>query len=136
MAATHFSGPIAIGSGSIETLTASTTLDGNDNGKTLMVATDALVITLPAASSSAGWSFTFVNSGADGNNIITVSPASADAIWGSVTLAASVVEFSGTDDKDLINTKATANKGDTATIVCDGSDWFVTTATGIWASQS
>ena len=40
-------------------ITASTTLSASDSGKVLMVATDALVITLPAC--AAGLQFTFVN---------------------------------------------------------------------------
>lgn len=65
-------------------LTASTTLVAGDSGKTFLIGTDALTITLP--STQAGLEFTFVNSGAAGNNIITISPQAADGIAGTITL--------------------------------------------------
>jgi len=118
----------------VQSITASTTLTAGDSGKVFTVATDALVITLPAV--AAGLKFTFVNTGADGNNIITISPESSDAIWGTITLAGSVVDLGGVDNKDLINTKASSIKGDSATLVSDGTDWYVTASTGIWAAEA
>ena len=118
----------------VVTVTSSITLSEADSGKVYLIGTDALTITLPATVK--GVYYTFINIGADGNNIITISPQSADAIWGTITLAGSVVDLSGTDDKDLINTKGTAIKGDSVTLVSDGTDWFVTASTGIWAAES
>lgn len=119
----------------LETITTSTTLTEGDSGKTFLIGTDALTITLPAT--VAGVTYTFINSGADGNNIITISPNASDAIHGTITLAASVVELSGTDNKDLINTKATATTGNSVTLMGDGSaGWYVTSSTGIWASEA
>lgn len=122
----------------VEIIAANRTLRIEDSGKTFMVATDALVITLPAT--VAGVEYTFMNSGADGNNIITVSPAAADGISGTVTLAATVVSLSGVVDKDLINTKATTISGDTSTIVGTGiagtEAWLLKGSTGIWASEA
>ena len=118
----------------VQSITASTTLVAGDSGKVFTVATDALVITLPAC--EAGLKFTFVNTGADGNNIITLSPQSTDGIWGTITLSGSVVDLGGVANKDLINTKGTAIKGDSVTLVSDGTDWFVTASTGIWAAES
>ena len=118
----------------VQSITASTTLVAGDSGKVFTVATDALVITLPAC--EAGLKFPFVNTGADGNNIITLSPQSTDGIWGTITLSGSVVDLGGVANKDLINTKGTAIKGDSVTLVSDGTDWFVTASTGIWAAES
>jgi hypothetical protein len=118
----------------VQSITESTTLYSGDSGKVFTVATDALVITLPAC--EAGLKFTFVNTGADTNNIITISPQSTDAIWGTMTLADSVVDLGGVDDKDLINTKGTSVKGDSVTLISDGTDWFVIASTGIWAAES
>jgi len=119
-------------------ITEDTTLRVEDSGRTFMVATDALTITLP--STVIGVEYTFMNSGADGNNIITVSPAAADGISGTVTLAATVVVLAGVVDKDLINTKATSITGDTATIVGTGtagtSAWLLKGSTGIWAAEA
>lgn len=122
----------------VEVIAANKTLTVEDSGKTFMVATDALVITLPSA--IVGLEYTFINSGDDGNNIITISPASADGISGTVTLAATVVELSGVIDKDLINTKASSISGDTSTIVSTGiagtEAWLLKSSTGIWASEA
>ena len=57
----------------IETIGASIALSNTDSGTKYLVGTDALVITLP--STKKGVEFTIINSGADGNNIITISPA-------------------------------------------------------------
>jgi hypothetical protein len=118
----------------VQEVTESMNIYDYDSGKVFTVATDALVITLPAA--EAGLKYTFINTGADGNNIITISPQSSDAIWGTITLAGSVVDLGGTDNKDLINTKASAIKGDSVTLISDGTDWFVAASTGIWAAES
>lgn len=122
----------------IETIAANATLTTEDSGKTFLVATDALVITLP--STAEGLEYTFMNEGADGANIITISPAAADGISGTATLAATVVELSGVVDKDLINTKASSISGDTATIVGTGTAgteaWLLKSSTGIWASEA
>lgn len=119
----------------VETITASVTLTAEDSGKTFLVGTDALTITLPATIK--GWTATFINSGAAGNNIITVAPVAADGIAGTITLAASVVTRVGTANTALVNTKATTTKGNAATIVGTGvtgtGAYYITSSTGIWA---
>jgi hypothetical protein len=119
----------------VETLTTSTSLDAGDSNKTFLIGTDALVITLPAT--VAGLRYTFINSGADGNNIMTISPAAADGIAGTITLAASVVQLDGTVNKDAVNTKATALLGDSITLIGSGvtgtGAWFVEGSAGIFA---
>ncbi|MCK5605277.1 hypothetical protein KAR91_25520 [Candidatus Pacearchaeota archaeon] len=105
-----------------------------DSGKVFGIATDAKTFTLP--STVAGMKLTFINTGADGNNIITISPAAADGIFGTITLAATVVQMAGTADTDVINTKASALKGDSMTLIGDGVDgWAIVASTGIWASE-
>lgn len=111
----------------VEEITATKTLSYGDSGKVFLVGTDALVITLPAT--KAGVRYTFINSGADGNNVITVSPNEVDAVIGTIA----AVIATGSDDGDLANTKGTANKGDWVTIVGDGSaGWYITGGDGIW----
>jgi hypothetical protein len=106
-----------------------------DNGKTFMIATDAKVISLPAT--IADFEVTIINSGAAGNNIVTISPVAADGIAGTITLAASVVTRVGTVDTDLVNTKATATLGDSVKLKGTGvtgtGAWFILSSTGIWA---
>ena len=120
---------------SVETITANRTLTVADSGKTFLIATDALTVTLPAT--VAGVEYTFINSGADDHNIITVSPVAADGIAGTIILASSVVVRPGTVDTDLVNTKTGANFGDSATIRGTGETgvgaWIIMKTTGIWA---
>jgi hypothetical protein len=119
----------------VQVITADKTLTKDDSGKTFLVGTDALTITLPAT--IAGFHVTFINSGAAGNNIITISPQAADGIAGTITLAASVVTRVGTVDTDLVNTKATSTKGNAVSLVGTGvtgtGAWYITGSTGIWA---
>lgn len=120
------------------TITASTTLTEADAGKTYNIATDALVITLPLIEAdSIGMEFTFRNTGADGANIITLSPASADGINGTIANSAADSVASGVVNKDLINTKATANNGDWVKLrAVSTTKWFIEGGVGIWASQA
>jgi len=116
------------------TISTSGSVDANQAGGEFNVATDALVITLPTIdANNIGMEFTFRNTGADGNNIITLSPASTDAIHGAVA----AVNSGGVDNKDWINTKATANKGDWCTLKAVAlTDWYLTGGDGVWASEA
>jgi len=117
-----------------ETLTSTQSVYANQAGKEFNIATDALVITLPAiTANNIGMEFTFRNTGAAGNNIITISPASTDAIHGTVA----AVQSDGANDKDWINTKATSKKGDWCSIKAVAlTDWYLTGGDGVWASES
>lgn len=98
-----------------------------DSGTVFDIATDAKTFTLPGI--AVGNTFTFINSGEDGAVLVTISPNASDGI----TYAGS-----STDDKDLLNTKATANKRDFATIWAMNGDvtaWQVPNARGIWAKS-
>ena len=118
----------------IEPVTANKTLNYGDSGKVFLVGTDSLTITLPAT--KAGARFTFINSGADGNNIITISPNSSDKIMGTIANTAQDNVASASDDGDLVHTKASANKGDHVTLIGDGSDgWYITDGVGIWVGS-
>lgn len=121
--------------GIVETITANRTLTAADSGKTFLVGTDALTITLPATVK--GLNFRFINSGAAGNNIITVAPVAADGIAGTITLAATIVTRVGTVNTAVVNTKATSTKGDSITIVGTGvtgtGAYYIVGSTGIWA---
>ena len=117
----------------VETITTSLSLVAADSGKIFLIATDGLTITLPATVE--GLRYTFVSTGADGNNIIRLSPNASDGIFGTVTLAASVVQMAGTADTDFLLTKGSALLGDSCTLVGDGDQgWAIVASTGIWAS--
>ena len=99
-----------------------------DSGAKFAIATDAKTFTLP--STAKGLVYQFWNTGADANNIITISPATADRIGGGAL-------GTGVDNKDLINTKATAVYGDMVEIVGDGADgWIITKIIGTWAKEA
>ncbi len=119
----------------VEEITANRTLTVEDSGKVFLIGTDALTVTLPPTIS--GLEYTFINSGAAGNNIITISPNAADGIAGTITLASSVVTRVGTADADLVNTKATSTKGNAVTIIGTGvtgtGAYYIASSTGIWA---
>lgn len=124
--------------GEFITATLATTLTHEDSGKTiLMPAIDNTVIALPAAAATeVGTTFQFIYTGGDAGAKVSISPAAADAIHGTITLAATVVELNGTDNKDLILTKASATTGNSVKLVSDGvQGWYVVNSTGIWASE-
>ena len=119
-------------------LTANKTLLASDSGTVFHIATDGKTVTLPAiADVPIGTTFTFKNTGVDGNNIITISPNSNDYIAGTSTLAGTVVDLGVVNDKDIINTKLTTIKGDSVTVTSDGTDgWIAFPINGIWAAES
>lgn len=116
------------------TLTTTQDIKANDAGVEFNIATDAKVMTLPAITAeNIGAEFTFRNTGADGNNIITISPAATDAIHGTIA----AVSSGGVNNKDWINTKASANKGDWCTLKAIAlTDWYITGGDGVWASEA
>lgn len=118
------------------TVTASTTFTTADAGS-YNVATDAIVQTLPLITTeNIGMRFKFTNTGADGANIITLSPNAVDGISGTIANAAADSVASGVVDKDLINTKATANNQDFVELEAYAlTKWRIVGGVGIWASQ-
>lgn len=115
------------------------TLALSDCGIVQNVVADAITLTLP--STSAGATFIVRNGGVKVTNgpagtgsnktvLVTLSPAAADKIQGGVTGTA-------TDNKDLLNTKATSRVGDFVQIVGDGVDgWIVQAISGTWAREA
>ena len=106
---------------------AYTVIITTDSGKTFTTENDGQVFTLPSI--AIGNTVTFVNMAPDGVAGVSISPAAIDGI----TYAGS-----STDNKDLINTKATAKRGDYVTLSSlDGVvAWQVTDARGIWAKEA
>ena len=105
-----------------------TVVTTTDSGKTFTNGlVDGVVFTLPGI--AIGNTVTFTNIAPDGQADLTVSPNSSDGI----TYAGS-----STDNKDLINTKATAKYGDYVTLASlDGVvAWQVVAIRGIWAKEA
>jgi len=98
-----------------------------DSGKEFISVLDGIVFTLPSI--AIGNTVTFTNMALDGTAALNISPATLDGI----TYAGS-----STDNKDLINTKATAKKGDSVTLASlDGVvAWQVVSVRGDWKKES
>ena len=110
-----------------ETKSANYTITAADAAKWIWVDTDAVVITLPAVEGIAG--FRIGNIAAYGVSGLAVSPNAADMIEGPGITAA--------DNKDIINTKATARRGDFVEIGNgDANGWSITRMRGTWAREA
>ena len=137
MASTLFRGPVLVGKKNEAGVTGfnieqkdsnyTVVINNGDCGKTLLSNTKDVVFTLPSI--AIGNVYTFVNTGADGQNNLTISPVSIDGILYAGSL---------TDDKDLINTQATSKVGDYVTLASLNSTahWTVVDAQGVWAKES
>ena len=111
-----------------ETLSSNKTLDAEDTGKLFWVDTDAFTITLPAVAAGV-FGVQIVNGMAFGGALITISPNASDSILGPNITAA--------DDKDLLNTKATAKRGDYVVLDSGDADGYLATElVGTWARQA
>lgn len=107
------------------TLSVNTTLDATHTGKLLWIDTDAVVITLPAVATGLD-GVMIVNGGAFGAVGLTIAPNAADSLFGPDIAAA--------DNKGIINTKATARRGDVAVIGGNDADGnAVQELRGTWA---
>ena len=110
-----------------ETLSDNKTLDAQDSGKLFYMTVDAKTVTLPAVEGMND--FIVMNGGAFGTIAVTVSPNSADMI--------EMRDITAADDKDLVNTKATACRGDYLVIgYADANGWVVKKARGVWARET
>ena len=135
MAQTLFRGPVLQGKFNeagltgfnLENKSANYTVANGDSGKTLTSSTDGVAFTLPAI--SIGRVITFVNTAQDGANALTISPNANDGILYAGSL---------TDNKDLINTKATSKVGDHVTLASFNSTahWTVVSVQGIFAKEA
>lgn len=110
-----------------ETLATTKTLDIEDNGKVFFADTDNTVVTLPAVATPVNCRI--VNIGAFGAVKLSISPNASDKVQGP--------DLPGTDNKDLINTKATARRGDFVTLVTgDANGAIVSELRGTWATEA
>lgn len=110
-----------------ELKSANYTVDAEDAGKFIWVDTDAVVITLPAVGGIA--QLRVGNIAAYGVSGVAVSPNASDMIEGPDITAA--------DNKDVINTKATAARGDWIQINDgDANGWSISQMVGTWAREA
>jgi len=109
------------------TVSANTTLNATHSGKALFVDTDAKVITLPAVEGVGG--IQVVNIGAFGTVLIEVAPNAADMIEGP--------GITGADNKSILNTKNTAQRGDYIHLEYgDANGWTITDMKGTWVRET
>lgn len=103
------------------------TVDVQDAGKVIVIDTDGVVVTLPATAAGGG-RVRFLNIGAYAAVGFSLSPNASDKVQGP--------DIAGTDNKDLINTKATARRGDFVDLVFGQADGpCVAAMRGVWATE-
>ena len=108
-----------------ETVADDKTLDALDTGKLLVITVDAKTITLPAV---AGLKVRVACGGAYGTIGHAVSPNTNDGVGGP--------DLAAGDNKDLLLTKATANRGDYVDLEYgDATGWVATRLVGTWTVE-
>ena len=111
-----------------ETFAANDTMTKGDTGKLFQVTTDAKVLTLGAIA-TVSVNIRVSCAAAYGVSIITISPDSGEGI--------AAPGLTATDSKNLILTKATANRGDYVDLAySDPTGWAVTKMVGTWVKES
>jgi hypothetical protein len=113
--------------GIAEALAAATkTLDAQDSGK-LICCSVTTVVTLPAVEGISG--VTLLNIGPFGTVQISADPNANDMIEGA--------DITGADNKDIVNTLATARRGDYITLdYSDANGWVIRDSKGTWAREA
>lgn len=111
-----------------ETLTGTKTFDAQDCGKAFFCtdAADGDALTLPAIADGLD-DILIVAIGAYGTTGLVISPAAADNIRGA--------DLTAVDDKDLLLTKATQRRGDSARIYLGDADGYSASIKGIWTKE-
>jgi len=108
---------------------AAKTLDINDSGKVFVCTTTTdSVVTMPAT--AVHGTFTIINGAQDGDHLTSVDPVSADGIAGW--------DSGNTDNKGMLNTKATSKAGDYLTVTGSGltGGLMIAGGRGVWASEA
>ena len=108
-----------------ETKTDDYTTDILDTSKVIFIATDAKTFTLLTYAAGTAVKTAFVNAGAFGAVALSIDPAGGDKISGP--------DDTGADGGIMVNTKATANRGDFAIIETGGDDGYIVSGLkGTW----
>jgi hypothetical protein len=114
------------------------TIESVESILSVNVDVDGGVVTLPKITAdNLGMRILVRNIGADGAYLVSVSPDAVDGINGTISNAAADSVASGVVDKDLSNTKSTANKGDYVILEAVAeTEWYIVGGVGIWASEA
>jgi len=100
-----------------ETVADNLTTDIQDTGKTLFVTVDAKTITLLTYAAATAHRIKVVNMGAFGTVEVNIDPAAGDKIAGP--------DDTGADGGLMVNTKATARRGDYVVLTSGGDDGYI-----------
>ena len=124
MAATHFSGPVVLGAGSVEVIDAAKTLTHNDSGKVFFLdAAAGAVVTLPTV--KAGQRFKFIVTSAFATSNWVIDSNEGDNINGFVIVNDAAIVASGEDQINFVASAETI--GDYVELIADeaNSQWIV-----------
>ena len=111
----------------VQYMTDAQTLTLTSSGVPIVV-TNASTITLPGVAVGSQW---WIINGNDDGTAITIAPDSSDKYLVDAAGAA------GTNNKHIINTAATARKGDYVKLAYGSGDgWTIAELVGTWADQS
>ena len=116
-------------SGGIKSVTADTTLQNADSGKTILMAPNGVDITLPSAQK--GLEFQIIQTGDYASAVCTVVQAAASEDFYGAVYGSTQGESAGTDADvaGAANTKiqfgSASLKGDRVRLVSDGTGWYV-----------
>ena len=121
MGTTHFSGPVAVGSGSITELSAAKTITANENGSTFVfTGIVGYAVTLPAP--AAGLRYKFIVQDLFATTDWVLTSASAN-MQGSVMEAGAIQAVASAT---TINLELAADTiGDFLTAESDGTNWYI-----------
>ena len=118
-------------------VTDDTTVLESDDATEFNIATDAKTFSMPLITSeNLGLKYRFRNNGADDAVALTLSPNALDAFHGTIANAAADSVAGGAVDKNFVNTKSGANKGDWVEVTAVAlTEWYITGGVGVWASE-
>ena len=108
--------------GLITDISADTTLTAADSGKIYILDTPGEAIILPAVT-NVGCNFKFIVGANIATTNWTVTSAEGDNMEGSMMVASTVVDVDAADVLTFVNTAD--NIGDWASVVSDGTYWYV-----------
>ena len=111
------------------TITEDTAVDMANHGFHPLIVTGTTTVTLPAVTPHhAYW---IINGNPSGTGLLTIRPNASDKFLFDAAGG------TGTDDKDIINTQATAKRGDYVKLIY-GSEhgWIITEMHGTWVDEA
>jgi len=121
MSTTHFSGPLAIGSGSIKEVSAAKTITADENGTTFLLSgVVGYAITLPSPAAGLRYSIVVQDLFATTDWVLTSASAN---MQGNVMEAGAIQAVAGATTINL--ELGTDTIGDYIDVISDGTSWFV-----------